>query len=112
MGVYIWNLTQVYQKQRITINMRILHLVGSPSSELAFQCSQLYAKSLLQSDYAAVINNTNIVAVVHLDGSWSFPQNCDKLYSSLLENARRRLSNKILNDDSLTHTKGRMASIA
>ena len=34
------------------------------------------------------------------------------LYSSLLENARRRLSNKILNDDSLTHTKGRMASIA
>lgn len=33
------------------------------------------------------------------------------LYSSLLENARRRL-NKIINDDSLTHTKGRMASIA
>ena len=61
--------------------MRVLHLIGSPSSELAFQCSELYAKSLLQSDYAAVKSNTNIVAVVHLDGSWSFPQDCNKLRS-------------------------------
>ena len=59
--------------------MKVLHLVGSPSSELAFHCSKLYAKSLLQSNYAAVSSNTNIVAVVHLDGSWSFPQDFDDL---------------------------------
>ena len=59
--------------------MRVLHLTGSPSSELAFHCSQYYAKSLLQSNYPAVANNTNIVAVVHLDGSWSFPKDCDEL---------------------------------
>ena len=59
--------------------MRVLHLTGSPSSELAFHCSQYYAKSLLQSNYAAVTNNANIVAVVHLDGSWSFPQDCDDM---------------------------------
>ena len=59
--------------------MRVLHLTGSPSSELALHCSQYYAKSLLKSNYAAVTNNTNIVAVVHLDGSWSFPQDCDDM---------------------------------
>ena len=34
---------------------------------------------MLQSNYADVTNNTNIVAVVHLDGSWSFPQDCDDM---------------------------------
>ena len=34
------------------------------------------------------------------------------LYSSLLENARKRSTNKILNEDSMTHHKRRMASIA
>jgi len=48
-------------------------MIGSPSTQFDFNCSLLYARSLLESSYPAVINNTNIICVVHPGGLWSFP---------------------------------------
>jgi len=48
-------------------------MIGSPSTHFDFDCSMLYARSLLESSYPSVVNNTNILCVVHPDGLWSFP---------------------------------------
>jgi len=53
--------------------MKVLHLIGSPTTDFNFNCSLMYARSLLESSYPAVLNNNNIVALVHTSGLWSFP---------------------------------------
>jgi len=54
------------------MKMKVLHLIGSPSSEFHFHCSALYARSLLECDYGSY--NKNIIAAIHPDGLWSFPK--------------------------------------
>jgi len=58
--------------------MKVLHLLGSSSSEFYFHCSIMYTRSLVVTDYPSVKNNTNIYLAVYPDGSWSFPLNLYK----------------------------------
>merc|ERR1711892_1024115 len=53
---------------------RVLHLLGSPTDEFSFEISVMYAKSLAQAKYLTTLDHTNMYAVVHPGGSWSFPQ--------------------------------------
>jgi len=54
---------------------RVLHLLGSPTDEFSFRISVMYARSLITAEYESTLNHTNIYAVVHPGGSWSFPEN-------------------------------------
>jgi len=53
--------------------MRVLHLIGSPTSDFHFRTSLMYARSLFESDYVACVYNRNVLATIHTDGLWSFP---------------------------------------
>ena len=78
----------------------VLHLVGSPTSDLQFHCSLLYARfkdnlniqfnshasdqffcpfrSLLESDFVGHTFKGNVIAAIHPDGLWSFPSHLNK----------------------------------
>ena len=62
----------------LAFKKKVLHLLGSSTSEFYFNCSIMYARSLMMTDYPSVINNSNIFMAVHPDGRWSFPLNLDK----------------------------------
>ena len=52
----------------------VLHLLGSPTDEFSFSLSLMYARSLASAKYEEAVDNTNIYAVVHPGGLWSFPE--------------------------------------
>jgi len=56
------------------MSYRILHLLGSPTDEFSFQVSLMYSKALAVAEYPAAKFHTNLYAVVHPGGKWSFPE--------------------------------------
>lgn len=58
--------------------MRVLHLIGSSTSDFHFHCSLMYARSLFECAYIGQVFNKNIIAAIHTDGLWSFPIDLDE----------------------------------
>ena len=53
--------------------MRILHLVGSPTSQFYADLSRVYASDCL-SVLERLDGNQDVIAYVSADGSWRFPE--------------------------------------
>jgi len=57
---------------------KVLHLLGSPTDDFSFSLSLMYARSLASAEYEEALDYTNIYAVVHPGGFWSFTEDITK----------------------------------
>ena len=53
---------------------KVLHLLGSPTDEFSYEISLMYARSLACANYETTLDHTNMYALVHPGGYWSFPE--------------------------------------
>jgi len=53
---------------------KVLHLLGSPTDEFSFSLSLMYARSFASAEYEEALDNTDMYAVVHPGGFWSFTE--------------------------------------
>ena len=58
----------------------MLHVVGSPTDKFSFEISLMYSRSLIKANYKT--NHVNVFAVVHPDGSWSFPSDLEEDFAN------------------------------
>jgi D-alanine-D-alanine ligase len=53
---------------------KVLHLLGSPTDEFSFSISLMYTRSLVSAKYEEAMDNSDMYAVVHPGGLWSFTE--------------------------------------
>lgn len=71
---------------------KVLHLVGSPTDTFNFEMSLMYSRSLINAKYQSAKDHVNSFAVVHPNGSWSFPSNLEKDLTTIKQKQKQKIT--------------------